>query len=443
MKDSGVQWIGLIPDDWKIERLKGHFSFGKGLPITKADLIEKGSAVISYGQIHSKANTGVKIEESLKRFVSESFLKTNFYSLVNEGDFIFADTSEDVAGCGACVYVDKQQELFAGYHTIIARSLKKQNNKYFAYLFQTDNWRSQIREKVDGVKLFSTTQTILKQTYIILPPKDVQKKIADFLDKKCSEIQSAIDNTKQTIEEYKKLKQAVITKAVTKGIRENRKLKDSGIEWIGQIPEEWEVKRFGRVLNERSEKNNPVKCTERLSCSIDIGVTLYSEKTTNLDRFKDDFTQYKLAHVGDLVMNSMNVIVGSEGISAYYGCVSPAYYTYYDEVEDHYTARFCDYLLKTKGMKRLLFSLGRGIYAIERGDDRINTCRLKVPREDLKAIDIPVPDLSEQKEIVDYLDKYSKKIDTLISQKEQFITELEKYKQSLIYEYVTGKKEVK
>ena len=443
MKDSGVQWIGQIPDDWKVERLKGHFSFGKGLPITKADLLSEGSAVISYGQIHSKANSGVKVDEPLIRYVSNDFLKTNPQSLVNEGDFIFADTSEDVEGCGNCVYVDKQQELFAGYHTIIARSLKNQNNKYFAYQFLTDNWRSQIREKVDGVKLFSTTQTILKQTYILLPPLSQQQKIADFLDSKCSEIQSAIDNTKQTIEEYKKLKQAVITKAVTKGIRKNRKLKDSGIEWLGEIPEEWDIKRFGRVLNERSEKNNPIKCTERLSCSIDIGVTLYSEKTTNLDRFKDDFTQYKLAHVGDLVMNSMNVIVGSEGISAYYGCVSPAYYTYYDEAENHYTARFCDYILKTKGMKRLLFSLGKGIYAIERGNDRVNTCRLKVPREDLKAINIPVPSFEEQKEIVDYLDDYSVKISDVIAQKEQFIAELEKYKQSLIYEYVTGKKEVK
>lgn len=314
------------------------------------------------------------------------------------------------------------------------------HHRFMQYALESDNFISNVEKYSVGISYPAINAEELINFKIYLPPQDQQKKIADFLDSKCSELQSAIDNTKQTIEEYKKLKQAVITKAVTKGLEPNRKMKDSGIEWIGEIPDDWEVRRFGRTLNERSEKNNPIKSKERLSCSIDIGVTLYSEKTTNLDRFKDDFTQYKIAHVGDLVMNSMNVIVGSEGISAYYGCVSPAYYTYYDEVEGHYTARFCDYILKTKGMKRLLFSLGKGIYAIERGDDRVNTCRLKVPREDLKAIKIPLPELNEQKKIVEYLDNYSKQIDTLISQKEQFITELEKYKQSLIYEYVTGKR---
>ena len=414
MKDSGVQWIGLIPDDWETEVLKNFVKVNNGKEIEKEEKEYSENAIPVYG------SGGI-------------FKYTNEYLFTGKS-VMFGRKGT----LGKPLYVD---DTFWTVDTMYYLTAKENvDMKYIYYQLSAFDWIPFITQTA----LPSIVASEVVSTKFPFPQSiSQQKKIADFLDKKCSEIQSAIDNTKQTIEEYKKLKQAVITKAVTKGIRENRKLKDSGIEWIGQIPEEWEVKRFGRVLNERSEKNNPVKCTERLSCSIDIGVTLYSEKTTNLDRFKDDFTQYKLAHVGDLVMNSMNVIVGSEGISAYYGCVSPAYYTYYDEVEDHYTARFCDYLLKTKGMKRLLFSLGRGIYAIERGDGRINTCRLKVPREDLKAIDIPVPDLSEQKEIVDYLDKYSKKIDTLISQKEQFITELEKYKQSLIYEYVTGKKEVK
>lgn len=219
-------------------------------------------------------------------------------------------------------------------------------------------------------------------------------------------------------------------------------MRDSGIEWIGEIPEEWNLVPFRHVLSERNEKNVPVKTKERLSLSIDLGVTLYAEKTTNLDRFKDDFEQYKLAHQGDLVMNSMNMIVGATGVSEYFGCVSPVYYTFYDETEDHITTKFCEYIFRSKTMLRVLYSLGKGIYAIVRGDDRVNTCRLKVAKEDLKSLVIPIPSTNEQREIVTYLQGKCSEIDELISKKEQLITEMEDYKKSLIYEVVTGKREI-
>ncbi len=159
-----------------------------------------------------------------------------------------------------------------------------------------------------------------------------------------------------------------------------REMKDSGVEWIGEIPLVWKLIPFRHVLNERQEKNSPIKSLERLSLSIDLGVTLYAEKTTNLDRFKDDFEQYKLAYKGDLVMNSMNMIVGATGVSAFFGCISPVYYTFYDKLEDHVTAKYCEYIFRSKTMLRVLYSLGKGIYAIVRGDDRVNTCRLKVSK---------------------------------------------------------------
>ena len=277
---------------------------------------------------------------------------------------------------------------------------------------------------------------------IILPPVSEQRNIVSFLDFECSRIDAVIEQTRASIDEYKKLKQAIITQAVTKGIRPNRCMKESGVEWIGKMPSEWILKPFRHVLHERNEKNTPVKSTERLSLSIDLGVTLYAEKTTNLDRFKDDFEQYKLAHTGDLVMNSMNMIVGASGVSAYYGCVSPAYYTFFDDTEDHVTAKYCEYIFRSKTMLRVLYSLGKGIYAIVRGDDRVNTCRLKVSREDLRRIQIPLPSENEQREIVSYLDEKNKEVDVLIGKKEAFVQELERYRKALIYEYVTGKKEV-
>ena len=439
MKDSGYKWLGKIPDAWEVVRLKSLFSFGKGLPITKADLIEDGSAVISYGQIHSKANSGVKVEKPLIRYVSKDFINTNPSSLVNEGDFIFADTSEDMEGCGNCVYVDSQQELFAGYHTIIARSLKKQSNKYLAYQFLTDNWRSQIREKVDGVKLFSTTQTILKQTYVLLPPQVVQKKIADFLDSKCIEIQAAIDNTKQTIEEYKKLKTAVITKAVTKGIRPNRKMKDSGIEWIGQIPEEWEVvkvRHIGQLQNGISKEGSSFGSGYPFVSYGDVYKNFaLPEKVIGLIETSEEERNRYSVKKGDIFFTRTSETIEEVGFSSVckqtienatfagflirlrpsFKQINPDFAKYYFRSEHN---RF--YLVKEMNLVTRA-SLGQGL---------------------LKNMPVLYPTIPEQSEIAAYLDKKCFQIDTVIAQKEQFITELEKYKQSLIYEYVTGKKKV-
>lgn len=206
LKDSGIEWIGKIPEEWNVKKLKFYFTFGKGLPITKENLQDTGVPVISYGQIHSKQNSGTAVNDTLIRFVNESYLRTNPSSLVHQNDFIFADTSEDLDGCGNCVYVDTKGPLFAGYHAIIFRSLQP-NAKYFAYLFLTDCWRSQIRKVASGVKLYSITQKILKETSVIIPPLSEQKAIADYLDEKCSEIDATIvDKQKQleTLDEYKK-----------------------------------------------------------------------------------------------------------------------------------------------------------------------------------------------------------------------------------------------
>ena len=206
LKDSGIEWIGRIPEYWEVKKTKYCFEFGKGLPITKENLEDSGISVISYGQIHSKQNNGTSVNSSLIRFVNESYLRTNPLSLVHKNDFIFADTSEDLDGCGNCVYIDTKEPIFAGYHTIIFRS-KQPDAKYFAYLFLTDCWRSQIRKVASGVKLFSITQKILKETSVIIPPLSEQKEIADYLDEKCSEIDAIIaDKQKQleTLDEYKK-----------------------------------------------------------------------------------------------------------------------------------------------------------------------------------------------------------------------------------------------
>ena len=215
MKDSGVEWIGEIPEEWDIIRLKSAFNFGKGLPITKENLIETGIPVISYGQIHAKNTTGVEIQPHLLRFVSEEYLTSNPQSLVHKGDFIFADTSEDLDGCGNAVYVDYETVLFAGYHTIVFFSKEQTNNKYLAYLFRTDAWRSQLRSKVSGIKVFSVSRKILGDTTCTRPAQDEAETIVAYLDEKCAEIDKLIEKKMQLITELETYKKSLIYEYVT------------------------------------------------------------------------------------------------------------------------------------------------------------------------------------------------------------------------------------
>ena len=215
MNKSQLEWIKEYPEKWETYKTKDFFEFGKGLPITKADLVSEGEKVISYGQIHSKDNIGTCTNEVLFRYVPKKYLDTHLQSLVSVNDFIFADTSEDLDGCGNCVYIDNNSKIFAGYHTIILRPKIKENIKYLAYLFLTDCWRSQLRCRVSGIKLYSITQKILKETTLILPPLKERKLIVNYLDKKCKEIDKLIKSKNKIIEELEQYKKSLIYEYVT------------------------------------------------------------------------------------------------------------------------------------------------------------------------------------------------------------------------------------
>lgn len=433
MKDSGYYWIGEIPIIWQIRKVKDLYQIQTGFtPDTKreeyyADEIE-GYDWLTIGDLDGKRY----IPQATKSHISKLYVQKFNPSVIPKGSLLYSFKLSvgQVAITDRDIYSNEAIASFMPNDGVCLEFL------YYSSGMIVEN----ANENIYGAKILN--QELINNARVVCPPIDEQKKIALFLDRKCKKLDAVLEKNRASIEEYKKLKQAIITQAVTKGVRGNRRMKDSGIAWIGEIPIEWRLIPFRHVLKERQEKNSPIKSEERLSLSIDLGVTLYADKTTNLDRFKDDFEQYKLAHEGDLVMNSMNMIVGATGVSDYFGCISPVYYTFYDELEDHVTAKYCEYIFRSKTMLRVLYSLGKGIYAIVRGDDRVNTCRLKVSKEDLKSIIIPVPPIEEQREIVSYLKKKCSAIDELIAKKEQYLSEIENYKKSLIYEYVTGKKEV-
>src|SRR5690606_32334145 len=215
MKHSGVEWIGEIPEGWEVKRLRNVFSFSKGLTITKENLQDEGIPCINYGEIHSKYGFEVNPEVHPLKCVSEEYLKDNSNSLLKRGDFIFADTSEDLEGSGNFTHLNFEGTVFAGYHTIIGRPKSSINSRFLAYVLHSLPFRNQVRTRMKGVKVFSITQSILKDLTCWYPDEKEQKKIAEYLDIEAAKIDKAIKLQEQQREKLKELKSTLSDSAVT------------------------------------------------------------------------------------------------------------------------------------------------------------------------------------------------------------------------------------
>jgi type I restriction enzyme, S subunit len=220
MKDSGVEWIGDIPEHWNVIRFRNAFRFNKGLNITKENLNdEQGILCLNYGEIHSKYGFEFIPNVHPLKFVDESYLKNNQKSLLNDGDFVFADTSEDIEGSGNFSYINGQDLVFAGYHTLIAKPKINFNSRFIAYVLDSSAFRNQVRVRVKGVKVFSITQAILKTTFIWLPTEQEQNEIVKYLDEKMQKFNNAKIAYQIQIDRLKEYKNILINQAVTGKIK--------------------------------------------------------------------------------------------------------------------------------------------------------------------------------------------------------------------------------
>lgn len=430
MKDSGIEWIGEIPKEWKINKIKYIFSNGKGLPITKENLIDEGLPVISYGQIHSKNNNGTDIEKKLLRFVNENYSIRYPQCSISENDFVFADTSEDYDGCGNCVFKRDNSKVFAGYHTIILRSLLERDNRFLAYLFKTDIWRKQIREKVSGVKVFSITQKTLVNCNVILPGYKEEKIIADFLDTQCSEIDATAEDIQKEISLLEDYKKSVITEAVTKGLNPDAEMKDSGVKWLPKIPKHWKV-----ISSKYLFANSDIRRQtgdEQLTASQKYGIITQKDYTAKENAqivlATQGLEKWKHVEPNDFII-SLRSFQGGLEMSEITGCITWHYVVLKAQKEVYHK------------YYKWLFKSARYINALQ------GTCNFIRDGQDLRFSNfalVPLFELplEEQQQIADFLDTKCSEIDTLIADKKRQLDILAEYKKSLIYEYVTGKKEV-
>ena len=214
MIDSGNDWIGLVPAHWRKNKFRYLFKTRTGITFTKAQLEEEGEPVISYGQIHSKDNWGASVNPELIRHIPALLTKGKEGALAIPGDFLFADTSEDFEGCGNNVFIDSEP-VYAGYHTILAKKNNEEYGPYLAYLFTSTGWRGQLRSTVNGVKVYSITQTILNAANVVLPPIDEQKAIADYITERVVKIDEGVKRHKEYIKALQERKQIIINDVVT------------------------------------------------------------------------------------------------------------------------------------------------------------------------------------------------------------------------------------
>jgi len=219
MKPTGIDWLPQIPAHWRTRRFKYLYRTRTGVSFTKAQIEDEGEKVISYGQIHSKDNWFAAINPELIRHIPPTLVAGYDGAISNKGDFLFADTSEDFEGCGNCIYVDLDDKIYAGYHTILAKNINSEHGQYLAYLFASPNWRGQVRSAVNGVKVYSVTQSILNNVYVLLPPLDEQKQIAEYIICAVKPIDLAISSCTAMIKKLSERKQIVINDVVTGKIK--------------------------------------------------------------------------------------------------------------------------------------------------------------------------------------------------------------------------------
>lgn len=419
--------LAFIPQTWRVGRLRHAFNFNKGLTITKENLQDEGIPCVSYGEVHSKYGFEVDPDRHSLKCVDASYLKANQASLLKRGDFIFADTSEDIEGSGNFTCYNSDRRAFAGYHTLIAKPKVPMNYRFMAYVFDSAAFRVQVQTEVKGVKVFSISQGVLKPTFVWFPPRPEQDAIAAFLDEKCAKVDEAVRIKEEQIALLRERRQILIQEAVTRGLNPDAPMKDSGIDWVGPIPAHWAVVRLGACLRTVSARNRPD--LPLLSITRELGVIKrdIDDQESNHNFIPDDLGNYKVLRAGQFGMNKMKAWQGSYGISPITGIVSPAYFTF--DLAEGINPQFFNVAVRTRLYVSYFYQASDGV--------RIGQWDLS--RERMKQIPFVVPSYDEQRRIVQFAAEQAEKINAAIAIKEQQVSALEEYRASLINAAVTGK----
>ena len=425
MKDSGIEWIGLIPAGWKRTKLLNLLrqSICDG-PHETPTLVADGIPFISVDSLNSSERVDI---EKCKKFISEEdYHRYKVKANIEENDILFTKA----ATIGKTAIVGKETFMVWSPIAIIKTDSSIAVNKYVYHLLNCHDLIKYISLLGSYNTQINVGMRELEQAIVPLPPLMEQQRIADYLDQRCAEIDAVIERTKATIEEYKKLRQAIITDAVTKGVRMKRTMKNSENIWYGDIPVDWDIRKLKymfRIIKDIAgrEGYTVLSITQRGIRPKNIA--------SNEGQLAENYSNYQLVEPGDFAMNHMDLLTGWVDISQYSGVTSPDYRVFNLLDPKHNCSKYYLYLMQMCYTNRIFYGLGQGVSGMG---------RWRLQADKFLNFTIPVPPCEEQFEIAEYLDKRCAEMDTLIAKKTALLAELEAYKKSVIYEYVTGKKEV-
>lgn len=430
MRDSGIDWIGTIPQDWEIVRTKSLYCSAKEIAGDRADDFERLALTLN-GVIKRSKEDSVGLQPE----------KFSGYQILKKGELVFKLIDlENVAT--SRVGLSPYTGIVSPAYIVLSKQSRAKDLvvRYSMYHFLS-MWQREIFNQMgdNGVRSSLNAKELLNIPHPF-PSIYEQKRIVTFLDAQCAEIDAVLEKTHASIEEYKKLKQAIITQAVTKGIRGDRPMKDSGIEWIGDIPAEWSVVKGRRLilatqngLTRRDLEKSEGFIVLKLK-NLDADGNIDYSEVNRVALTDEEKSKYQLCD-GDFLFVRVNGSRNLVGKCAIYHDVGEivAYNDHIIRVKLNdlcLKEYFHYYLLSIAGKREIELhtSTAAGQFTIS-GDG-------------LRELRVVFPGIVEQAETVAYLDKKSADIDALVAKKQQYLTEIENYKKSLIYEYVTGKKEV-
>lgn len=419
MKDSCVSWIGTVPSDWIRKKVKNAVSLiGSGTTPASSCLQYYESEDVNWIQsgdiygIDTIIKTNTMISNAAVRSLSALHVYNPDFIVVamyggSVGNIAISKIEACVNQACCCIRTDNQNDLKFMY--------------YWIYMCKSDFLRVS-----EGGGQPNISQAKIRNQYYMQPPHAEQRRIADFLDTKCAEIDALTADIQTQIDTLEQYKRSVITEAVTKGLNPDAEMKDSGIEWIGEIPATWNIIR-GKYLLKYLQK--PVKEDDGvITCFRDGEVTLRSNRREDGFTMSDKEIGYQGIDAGDLVVHGMDGFAGAIGISDSRGKASPVL----NVMDTKQNKRYIMYYLRSMAYSDVFVALATGI--------RVRSCDLRWNK--LADLPYPVPSIEEQTAIVEYIDTTLEKTDVVISKKKAQLETLDEYKKSLIYEYVTGKKEV-
>ena len=428
MKDSGIEWIGQIPKDWKIARLcyliDGYKAgpFGSALIMDK--LSDEGNILIYTPETIATGNT----ELPTNKYLPECRKDEMQQFFVKSGDIIFPI----VGSLGRAMVVNENMPIGIINQRLAKFRLSSNEIVYpfFMRLFgESDFFQTYIELMCRGSIIVNLTKMILHDMPVPIPPIKEQQQISDYLDTQCSEIDATAEDIQKEISLLEEYKKSVITEAVTKGLNPDVEMKDSGIEWIGEIPKDWEVHPVYVYFEEGKTKN--YRMQEQNLLSLSYGRIIRKDINTNGGLLPASFNTYNVVEAGDIIIRPTDLQNDKRslrtGLVKEQGIITSAYIDL--RPKDNVNSKYYHYLLHSYDIIKVFYNMGNGV-------------RQGLNFSEFAKLLLLEPTTVEQQQIADFLDSKCSEIDSLIADKKRQLDILADYKKSLIYEYVTGKKEV-